>query len=115
MNLYDNASDHPGGYREVDPILVAQSRGKVRVVDVREPPEFTGDLGHAPGAELVPLGALESAARTWDKEQQIVLVCRSGGRSARASALLARMGFRRPMNVVGGMLAWNQARLVVER
>jgi rhodanese-related sulfurtransferase len=42
-------------------------------------------------------------------------VCRSGGRSARAAALLASVGFRRPMNMVGGMLAWNEARLAVER
>jgi rhodanese-related sulfurtransferase len=87
----------------------------VRVVDVREPAEFAGDLGHAPGAEIVPLATIETAARTWDKDQEIVLVCRSGARSTRAATLLALMGFRRPMNMVGGMIAWNEARLAVER
>jgi sulfur-carrier protein adenylyltransferase/sulfurtransferase len=113
--LYDNAMIHPSGYREIDPVRVAQARGTVRVVDVREPAEFVGELGHAPGAEIVPLATIESAARTWDKEQEIVLVCRSGARSGRAADLLARMGFRRPMNMVGGMIAWQEARLGVER
>ena len=106
--LYDHVMLHPSGYREIDPVRVAGARGGVRVVDVREPAEFVGDLGHAPGAELVPLATL-------DKEQEIVLVCRSGVRSARAASLLALMGFRRPMNMVGGMIAWREARLSVER
>jgi rhodanese-related sulfurtransferase len=113
--LYDHAKLHPGGYREIDPVRVAQAGGTVRVVDVREPDEFAGDLGHAPGAEIAPLATIETGARTWDKDQEIVLVCRSGARSARAATLLALMGFRRPMNMVGGMIAWNEARLAVER
>ena len=113
--LYDRAMLHPGGYREIDPVRVAAARGSVRVVDVREQVEFVGELGHVPGAELVPLASIERAARTWDKEQEIVLVCRSGARSARAANLLALLGFRRPMNMVGGMVAWSAARLGVER
>jgi rhodanese-related sulfurtransferase len=113
--LYDHARLHPGGYREIDPVGVANARANVRVVDVRAPGEFVGDLGHPPGAELVPLATLERAAINWDKEQEIVLVCRSGIRSAGAAMLLALMGFRRPMNMVGGMIAWNEARLPVER
>jgi rhodanese-related sulfurtransferase len=113
--LYDHAMVHPSGYREIDPVRVAEARGTVRVVDVREPAEFVGELGHAPGAEVVPLATVEGAARTWDKEQEIVLVCRSGVRSARAANLLALLGFRRPMNMIGGMIAWNEARLGVER
>lgn len=113
--LYDTAQEHPGGYRDVDPVRVDHARGKLRVIDVREPAEFIGELGHAPGAELVPLSTVENAAASWDKEQEIVLVCRSGGRSGRAAALLASRGFRRVMSMVGGMLAWNEARLPVER
>ena len=113
--LYDHAMLQPGGYREIDPVRVANARTNVRIVDVREPAEFVGDLGHPPGAELVPLATLERAAKNWDKGQEIVFVCRSGVRSARAATLLALMGFRRPMNMVGGMIAWNEARLRVER
>jgi rhodanese-related sulfurtransferase len=42
-------------------------------------------------------------------------VCRSGGRSGRVAAYLASEGFTRVMNMVGGMLSWNAARLPVER
>lgn len=114
-SLYDSATLHPSGYREIDPRRVAQADRIARVVDVREPGEFMGELGHAPGAEIVPLATLERATRNWDKEQEIILVCRSGARSARAAALLALLGFRRSMNMVGGMIAWNQAQLAVER
>lgn len=113
--LYDHAKLHPAGYREIEPSRVARAGGTARIVDVREADEFCGELGHAPGAELVPLATLESAARRWDKEQEIVLVCRSGTRSARAATLLAVMGFRRAMNMVGGMIAWNEMRLQRER
>lgn len=113
--LYREAIPHEAGYRDIDPARVAAALGKVRVVDVREPAELTGELGHAPGIEPVPLATVEGAAGTWDKEQEIVLVCRSGARSGRAAALLTSMGFRHVMNMVGGMIAWNAAGLPVER
>ena len=113
--LYDDAKRRAAGYREVDAIAVARARGKVRIIDVREPSEFTGELGHAPGAELVPLGRLGDAAKPWNKEEELVIVCRSGARSARAAMLLVAMGFERPMNLLGGMMAWNEAGLAVER
>lgn len=113
--LYEDAKPVQPGYRDVDPVRVDAARGKTRIVDVREPAEFTGELGHIPEAELVPLGTIESAAKGWDRDQEIVLVCRSGNRSGRAAAALAAMGFRRAMNMVGGMLAWNDAKLPVER
>jgi rhodanese-related sulfurtransferase len=113
--LYAEASPHPSGFRDIDPARVAGASGKTRVVDVREPAEYTGELGHIPGAELVPLGTVEGAAVHWNKDQEIVLVCRSGKRSGGAAALLASMGFRHVMNMVGGMLAWNEARLPIDR
>jgi sulfur-carrier protein adenylyltransferase/sulfurtransferase len=113
--LYETAAQNAGGYRDVDPVRVAEARARVRVVDVREPHELAGELGHIPGAELVPLGTVETAARAWDREQEIVLVCRSGNRSGRAAAALTAMGFHRAMNLVGGMLAWNEAKLPTRR
>jgi glyoxylase-like metal-dependent hydrolase (beta-lactamase superfamily II)/rhodanese-related sulfurtransferase len=110
-------SQAPGDepFADVEPSYVESHRDRVALVDVREPQEFTGELGHVPGAQLVPLPTLLAAARTWDLDRQIVLVCRSGGRSARAAAELARRGFRHLYNLRGGMLAWNEARLPVER
>lgn len=113
--LYENAKPVNPGYRDVYPARVDAARGKTRIVDVREPAEFTGELGHIKEAELVPLATVEAAAQKWDREQEIVLVCRSGNRSGRAAAALAAMGFKRVMNMVGGMLAWNEAKLAVER
>ena len=61
----------------------------VRRIDVREPDEFSGPLGHLPGAELVPLGTLEAVARSWSRETPLLLICRSGARSGRAAGYLA--------------------------
>jgi glyoxylase-like metal-dependent hydrolase (beta-lactamase superfamily II)/rhodanese-related sulfurtransferase len=109
-------SDAPPDERfvDVDPGVVSALGPKIALVDVREPAEFTGELGHVPGASLVPLATLADAAATWDRDREIVLVCRSGGRSARAATELANRGFRNLYNLRGGMLAWNEARLPVE-
>lgn len=103
------------GYRDITPAAAYAARGAVRLVDVREPHEFTGDLGHIAGAELVPLATVGARARTWDKAVDIILICRSGGRSGRAAEALVGAGFRRVMNMAGGMLAYNAAHLPVER
>jgi sulfur-carrier protein adenylyltransferase/sulfurtransferase len=113
--LYDRAIPNPSGHRDIDPASVARAVSKVRLVDVREPHELDGELGRIARIESVPLSSVEAASRAWNKEEEIVLVCRSGGRSGRAAAYLAAVGFARVMNMVGGMLAWNDAKLPVER
>lgn len=113
--LYEEAIANVGGYRDVQPAQVAKAHDGVRIVDVREPHEYSGELGHIAAAELVPLGTVESAAKAWDKDQELVLVCRSGARSGRAASMLSSVGFARVMNMTGGMLAWNEARLPVAR
>jgi len=84
------------------------------VVDVREPAEFDGPLGHVPGAKLVPLGALLARAGEIAKDKAIVTVCRSGARSAQATVLLRGAGFERVANLSGGMLRWRAQRFPVE-
>lgn len=113
--LFRNAAAHAAGFRDVDPLLLHKHLGEVRIVDVREPHEYTGELGHVPGAELVPLATVPAEAAKWDRDKEIVLVCRSGGRSGNASRHLVQMGFTRVMNLRGGMLAYNEAKLPVER
>lgn len=103
------------GLREITVHDALAVRGKVRLVDVREPHEWNGELGHIEGAELVPLATLEQAAKAWEPRAEVVMVCRSGGRSGRATAQLAAMGFSDVFNMVGGMLAWNDAKLPVAR
>jgi hypothetical protein len=55
------AATHPDGDRETTPVELQLALGSVRIVAVREPSEFDGELGHLPGAELVLLGALPDA------------------------------------------------------
>jgi len=86
------------------------------VLDVREPDEFTGELGHIPGARNLPLGELSKqldALQAW-LERPVALVCRTDRRSAKAARLLAREGFADLHVVQGGMTAWNDANLPVE-
>lgn len=96
---------HRDGYPEID-VTELSSHTDKRIIDVREPNEFRGELGHIPGAELVPLATIEQAAATWDRNEPLIVVCRSGGRSSRAVATLQQLGFRCAANLRGGMLSY---------
>ncbi len=74
------------------------------LLDVREPGEWAA--GHVEGATHVPLAALDPTAYPADRE--ILALCRSGNRSGKAAAALARVG-RSVVNVAGGMKAWAEA------
>lgn len=113
--MFEAARENEAGYRDAAVEDFACHRCEARIIDVREDSEYNGDLGHIPGAELVPLGALDAEASTWDLETELLIVCRSGARSARAASALARRGFTKVMNLGGGMLAYNQRELPVER
>ena len=78
----------------------------VQIVDVREPDEFTGPLGHIRGAKLIPLGELPERAGELARERPIVAVCRAGSRSAQATSILQKAGFGEVANLAGGMLRW---------
>lgn len=82
-----------------------------RVIDVREEEEYVGELGHIPQSRLIPLKKLqyEIDALGLEKDEPIVVVCRSGVRSTTAAAILTGMGYTRVSNLKGGMLAWNEA------
>lgn len=111
--LFRNAVTHQDGFRDVDPLLLLEHKKEARLIDVREPHEYVGELGHIDGSELVPLATVANAASSWDREKDVVVVCRSGARSAQAARSLVALGFTRVMNLRGGMLAWNQAKLPI--
>lgn len=82
---------------------------KVRLIDVRRPEEFSNELGHIQGAELVTLGPeLTKFLENGDRSEEIVFVCRSGGRSGTATTESIKLGYKFTANMVGGMLAWNE-------
>ena len=83
--------------------------------DVRQPDEYVGELGHIAGAELLVLDTLPDQLAKLPKDRTIVFVCRSGGRSGKATAYALMNGFTQVFNMQGGMLRWNQLQLPVER
>ncbi len=95
----------------------AQSMSKqgALLLDVRQPEEYSAL--HAPEAKLIPLGEL--GARLQEiasyKDKPIVVMCRSGRRSAQAVALLHDAGFTQASNVKGGIVAWESDGLEVVR
>jgi sulfur dioxygenase len=102
------------GVWEIDPHWVEEHLRELQVVDVREPDEFSGPLGHIPGAMLRPLGGLAETAAGLARDKPIVTVCRAGGRSAQATLILKRLGFEHVANLAGGMLRWRALRQIVE-
>jgi rhodanese-related sulfurtransferase len=81
------------------------------LVDVREPAEWSA--GRAPKARHIPLGSLGArVAKEVPATATVLTICRSGGRSARAAAILRQQGFT-VIDVAGGMSAWQAAGLPV--
>ena len=104
----------PVGVPEVPGDWLNSHLSQVVVLDVREPDEFRGELGHIAGAELFPLQALAASAAALQRERPVVMVCRSGGRSGKAALGLIGLGFARVASLAGGMTAWNAQGLPVE-
>ncbi|QCJ42722.1 rhodanese-like domain-containing protein [Bacillus sp. S3] len=76
---------------------------KITIIDVREVDEVK--TGKIPGAISMPLGLVEFRMHELDKTKEYIIVCRSGGRSGRASQFLESYGYN-VINMAGGMLAW---------
>ena len=99
------------GVPEIQPAVVEEILGTVQVIDVRELAEWGGPLGHIASAKLLPLGELAARAGEIDRERPVVVVCRSGARSAQAVAMLQKQGFARVANMAGGMIRWRASGL----
>jgi len=82
----------------------------VILIDVRSSEEFEGELGHIPGAILRPLPEINKWSEEFlkQKDQEIIMVCRSGNRSSRSTAFFQEQGFTNVKNLAGGMLEWNK-------
>lgn len=87
----------------------------VNVVDVRQPEEYEGELGHIPNSELFVLDQLADNVFKIPKGKPLVIVCRSGARSAQAAAFLQDSGFQNVFNLQGGMIRWNELGYEIEK
>ena len=97
------------GYETIEPGQLDERirRGEtLRLVDVREAVEY--EIARIEGAELLPLSRFHEWAGSLDPEDEIVLMCHHGIRSAQACAVLAREGFHKLYNLAGGIDRWSQ-------
>jgi adenylyltransferase/sulfurtransferase len=76
------------------------------LVDVREPYEW--EAGHLPEAKHIPLQQVPNRLEEIPKDAEIVMICRSGGRSANAQQFLKLQGYGKVLNLVGGMSRWSR-------
>ncbi|MFC6997991.1 rhodanese-like domain-containing protein [Rufibacter roseus] len=79
------------------------------IIDVREPWEH--EEQNIPGSQLIPLGSLPEKVGDLEeyKDKEVLMLCRSGKRSATGQAILQQQGFSNVRNITGGMLAYNEA------
>jgi rhodanese-related sulfurtransferase len=91
------------------------NREKAVIVDVCEPEEFA--QGHIGGARNVPLGQLEQRLPevVKNKSLPLILVCATGGRAQRAAATAKKLGYEKAQGLAGGLKAWKDANLPVEK
>jgi adenylyltransferase/sulfurtransferase len=76
----------------------------LRIIDVREPNEY--QINRIGGSQLIPLGELPRRYAELDPDEQFVMQCKSGARSARAADFLRSVGFKHVLNLKGGILDW---------
>jgi len=92
------------GLWEIAPEWVSRHLNEVQVLDVRTREEFDGELGHVPGARLIPLDELRARVTEITGEKPVVVVCQTGKRSAMATVILRKAGLTRVANLAGGMV-----------
>ncbi len=124
-SLKDLVADAKTRIREVSATEAAEAAKqdpRTLILDVREPAEWAE--GHIPGALLVPRGMLEAKAdleyanrepRLADRSQAMIVHCASGGRSALAADVLQEMGFTNVRSMAGGIAAWKEKGLPIEK
>ncbi|PZU41847.1 MAG: sulfurtransferase [Acidovorax sp.] len=91
------------------------NREKAVVIDVCEPEEFAA--GHVGGAKNIPLGQLQERLPqvVKNKAVPIILVCAKGARASRAAGIAKGLGYEKAQALAGGLAAWREANLPVEK
>jgi rhodanese-related sulfurtransferase len=103
-----------GGVEPTEAVLLI-NREKAVLIDVCEPAEYA--QGHAMGSKNIPLGQLESQLPLLVKNKSlpVILVCQVGGRASRAATQANKLGYERAQALSGGLKAWREASLPVEK
>lgn len=103
-----------GGLTASEAVML-MNREKAVVIDVCEAAEFAN--GHVVGAKNIPLSQLEAklAGTVKNKATPLVMVCASGMRSNRAVSIATKLGYEKALSLSGGMGAWREASLPVEK
>ncbi|MBO2944930.1 rhodanese-like domain-containing protein [Paenibacillus sp. F411] len=78
---------------------------KLYMIDVREDDEVA--QGMIPGAKHIPMGEIPDRIQEIPADQEVIFICRSGGRSQRVCDYLSQQGLDKLVNMQGGMLEWN--------
>ena len=91
------------------------NREKGVIIDVSETEEFAA--GHAGGARNLPLADLETKLplAVKNKGLPLILVCPTGARARRAEAVAKKLGYERAQALAGGLRAWKDANLPIEK
>lgn len=94
---------------QVDADWVADNARELMLIDLRDASDYRGRLGHILGSvRLDPADLVARAKAEWTPQTGIVLICKSGQRSARLGFKLMDMGFPNVMVLRGGMVEWNR-------
>ena len=103
-----------GGKVSTSEAVMLINREKAQLIDVSEPAEYAA--GHAAGAKNVPLGGLESSGDLpKNKALPLVVLCPTGARASRAVGILRKLGYEKSHALAGGLAAWREANLPVEK
>ncbi len=93
--------------KEIEAPKLAELLGQkadIQVVDIRQPAEIAS--GTVPGAELMPMHTIPLRIQDIKQDKPVILVCRSGARSAQACMFLAQNGYENIYNLRGGLMGW---------
>lgn len=117
----DNRTGGQGGstgsvFRSIPPLeakKLIEQRADLALIDLREPQELYE--GSIPGSQLVPLRDIAQGRLTLPKDRPLLLICAVGGRSYMVGQYFSRNGYPEIYNLEGGISAWRQAGLPLER
>jgi len=98
---------------DVETVASIMDRDDVFLLDVREQWEY--DAGHIAGNTFIPMGSIPSRLTEIPKDQTVIIYCHSGARSLRVTNFLSDQGYTNIHNMLGGITAWEQAGLQVEK